>query len=436
MEYNDDWKAEGTSPTGSYSAQSGYIIPEPYNESEYPKKRRGFTWVQFIAGMLVVALLSGGLSAYFVNAANQRLAVEQPALSDSVTVEDVPTPGSIPNDIEDYGTEENASQRLKLGVAAEAANAAGAIAECMPSVVGVYTSANTTDYFGQTAQADTGSGSGVILTDSGYIVTNNHVIENAESVRVYLQDGTEYPAKVVGADSYSDLAILKIKASGLPAATLGNSGGAIVGDTVYAIGNPLGVLTSSVSKGIISGLNRTITVEGHSMSLLQTDAAVNPGNSGGGLFNESGELLGVVNAKSYGIEVEGIGFAIPVDSAKPIIADLIDLGYVTGRPFIGINMQDVALRTDHERNVNPFSSYRSNYVSRVQVTNVLPGSAAQKGGVQVNDIITALNYTEVTASAQLSALLYEYKVGDTVTLSVLRGTQTVELSITLDERSN
>ena len=184
-----------------------------------------------------------------------------------------------------------------------------------------------------------GSGSGVIVTSDGYIVTNNHVVEGADAIKVHLEDGTEYPATLIGTDSYTDLAVIKIDATGLPAATLGNSGDMLVCDTVYAIGNPLGVLASSVSEGIISGLDRVIEIEGQEMTLMQTTAAVNPGNSGGGLFNSKGELIGIVNAKSSGTDVEGLGFAIPIDSAKQIIMDLIDLGYVSGRPYLGISMQ-------------------------------------------------------------------------------------------------
>ncbi|NCB29796.1 MAG: PDZ domain-containing protein, partial [Clostridia bacterium] len=238
---------------------------------------------------------------------------------------------------------------------------------------------------------------------------------------------------------YTDLAVIKIDASGLPAATLGASSAVTVGDQVYAIGNPLGVLTSSVSQGIISGLDRSITVQDHSMTLMQTDAAVNPGNSGGGLFNTNGELIGIVNAKSYGLDVEGIGFAIPMDSAKPILMDLIDHGYVTGRPYLGISMQDVALRYGNSNGrggYDPFSFYAGNYETRVQVMAVQESSAAQTAGVLVNDIIIALDGTEITGSSQLSALLYAYKVGDTVTISVLRGNETVDLSVTLGERQS
>ena len=230
--------------------------------------------------------------------------------------------------------------------------------------------------------------------------------------------------------------MIKIDATGLPAATLGTSSSMTVGDPVFAVGNPLGVLSSSVSQGIVSGLDRTINVDGHNMTLMQTDAAVNPGNSGGGLFNANGELIGIVNAKSYGLEVEGIGFAIPMDTAKPIIMDLIDLGYVTGRPYLGISMQDVALRFGSNYSSNPFFGYGGSYVTGVQVVAVEEGSPAQNGGIQVNDVIVGLNDQEITGTSQLSALLYEYNVGDTVTISVLRGNETQQLTVTLGSRES
>ena len=323
------------------------------------------------------------------------------------------------------------------------------IRTCMSSVVGIDIEQEVSNGYamfgyGQSESGSTsetvGSGSGVIVTSDGYIVTNNHVVEGADAIKVHLEDGTEYPATLIGTDSYTDLAVIKIDATGLPAATLGNSGDMLVCDTVYAIGNPLGVLASSVSEGIISGLDRVIEIEGQEMTLMQTTAAVNPGNSGGGLFNSKGELIGIVNAKSSGTDVEGLGFAIPIDSAKQIIMDLIDLGYVSGRPYLGISMQNISIRTTSNSGNNgsffPFGSYGSyGYVNRVQVVGIEEGSAAEQAGMQVNDIIVSLGGTEINGSSDLSTLLYEYKVGDTVTITVQRGTELLDLSVTLGERT-
>ena len=304
-----------------------------------------------------------------------------------------------------------------------------------PSVVEVTTEAVTTNaFFGQYVQS--GAGSGVIITEDGYIITNNHVVSGASQVTVRTSDGTEYPATVVGADSKTDIAVLKIEATGLTPAVVGDSDSLQVGEFTLAVGNPLGELGGTVTDGIISALDREVTVENQTMNLLQTNAAVSPGNSGGGLFNDSGELIGIVNAKSASVEVEGLGFAIPVDSARPVITDLVDLGYVTGRPYIGITMQDVSLRYGNSNNRNnPFSFYMDNYVTRVQVMSVESGSAAEKGGLLVNDILMSLNGKEITGSSQFAAMLYEYKVGDTVTITVLRGNETKDLTVVLGERS-
>ena len=436
MENNNNWYEHDASysSNGSYSSDEGY--------SKNKKKRNGVTLTQLIVCMLIVALLSGIGGAYVsggFHAASDQSAL-LPESKGSIVVDDSKT-ATGSNSTSGNGTAQNSTSHPSEGLvigsssASNSATQSTVIQNCMASVVGVYISQTTTSNTGATSQEDTGSGSGVIITKDGYIVTNNHVVSGAEHIRVYLQDGTEYDATVVGSDTYSDIAIIKIDADNLPAATLGDSGSTKVGDAVYAIGNPLGVLTSSVSSGIISGLDRTITIDDISMTLMQTDAAVNPGNSGGGLFNSAGELIGIVNAKSSSIDVEGLGFAIPVNTAKPIIVDLIDLGYVTGRPYIGIEMQDVSLRYGNSQDYyNPFFQY--SYETRVQVMKVVAGSAADKAGIMVNDILTAINGTEITSSSQFASLLYEYKVGDTVTITVLRGSESQDIQLTLGERSS
>ncbi len=416
--------------------QGGYYSPND-------KQRKGVTLTQFVVCLLVVALVFGAGGAFFAGRLSKK-SEPQPNSSNNTVVEtpnqtEQPTEGST--DDKPASSESHPSERLNLSPdngGTASTDTTSVVQNCMASVVGIYVGNTTVSYAtGETTERDTGSGSGVIVTDDGYIVTNNHVVEGADTIHVYLLDGTKYEATLVGRDSYSDLAVIKIEASDLPAAKIGNSSNVTVGETVYAIGNPLGVLTSSVSKGIISGLDRTIEIDGISMTLMQTDAAINPGNSGGGLFNDSGELIGIVNAKSASLEVEGLGFAIPMDSAKSVIADLCDLGYVTGRPYIGISMQDVSLRygnNNTSRN-NPFSFYFDTYVTRVQVMKVEEGSTAEQGGMLVNDIITALNGKEVTGTSQFAAMLYELNVGDTVTITVLRGNETKDLSIVLGERS-
>ncbi|HIR69006.1 MAG TPA: trypsin-like peptidase domain-containing protein [Candidatus Pelethousia gallinarum] len=434
MEYNqNNWNTNNSS--GSYSAQDGY------NNDRQPDRRphKGVTLTQMIACLLVMAVLSSGLTALLLKGGNTTSQAESTTTTqDNTIVVDESKSNTEDSTQSQPADTARPSENLQVSSATTLTPAitSSVIQNSMSSVVGIYLSATTINYTGASEEEDLGSGSGVIITSDGYIVTNNHVVEGGQNIRVCLQDGSEYEATLIGTDSYSDLAVIKIDATGLPAATLGASSNMTVGDPVFAIGNPLGVLSSSVSQGIISGLDRTINVDGHNMTLMQTDAAVNPGNSGGGLFNANGELIGIVNAKSYGLDVEGIGFAIPMDTAKSIIMDLIDLGYVTGRPYLGISMQDVALRFGSGYSSNPFFSFGGNYVTGVQVVAVEEGSPAQNAGLQVNDVIVGLNDQEITGTSQLSALLYEYKVGDTVTISVLRGNETQQLSVTLGSRES
>lgn len=434
MEYNqNNWNTNNSS--GSYSAQDGY------NNDRKPDRRphKGVTLTQMIACLLVMAVLSSGLTALLLKGGNTTSQAESTTTTqDNTIVVDESKSNTEDSTQSQQADTARPSENLQVSSATTLTPAitSSVIQNSMSSVVGIYLSATTINYTGASEEEDLGSGSGVIITSDGYIVTNNHVVEGGQNIRVCLQDGSEYEATLIGTDSYSDLAVIKIDATGLPAATLGTSSNMTVGDPVFAIGNPLGVLSSSVSQGIISGLDRTINVDGHNMTLMQTDAAVNPGNSGGGLFNANGELIGIVNAKSYGLDVEGIGFAIPMDTAKSIIMDLIDLGYVTGRPYLGISMQDVALRFGSGYSSNPFFSFGGNYVTGVQVVAVEEGSPAQNAGLQVNDVIVGLDDQEITGTSQLSALLYEYKVGDTVTISVLRGNETQQLSVTLGSRES
>ena len=434
MEYNqNNWNTNNSS--GSYSAQDGY------NNDRQPDRRphKGVTLAQMIACLLVMAVLSSGLTALLLKGGNTTSQAESTTTTqDNTIVVDESKSNTEDSTQSQQADTARPSENLQVSSATTLTPAitSSVIQNSMSSVVGIYLSATTINYTGASEEENLGSGSGVIITSDGYIVTNNHVVEGGQNIRVCLQDGSEYEATLIGTDSYSDLAVIKIDATGLPAATLGTSSSMTVGDPVFAVGNPLGVLSSSVSQGIISGLDRTINVDGHNMTLMQTDAAVNPGNSGGGLFNANGELIGIVNAKSYGLDVEGIGFAIPMDTAKSIIMDLIDLGYVTGRPYLGISMQDVALRFGSGYSSNPFFSFGGNYVTGVQVVAVEEGSPAQNAGLQVNDVIVGLNDQEITGTSQLSALLYEYKVGDTVTISVLRGNETQQLSVTLGSRES
>ena len=271
-----------------------------------------------------------------------------------------------------------------------------------------------------------GAGSGVIISQDGYIVTNHHVIENANTITVTLRDGkTNYKATLIGSDEDNDIALLKIDAQGLSPATFGDSSSLAVGDYVVAIGNPLGTLGGTVTDGIISALAREVTIEDKNMTLLQTNAQISPGNSGGGLFNANGELVGIVNAKDSATEVEGIAFAIPVNNVLDTIKDLQNYGYVTGKIDMGMEFVDI--------NSNDTAFYYGVNQLGCYVLSVQTGSNAEAAGFRRGDLITAVNGSAVSSSKDISKMLENNKVGDTVTITVSRSGKTTDLSLTLAE---
>jgi Trypsin-like serine proteases, typically periplasmic, contain C-terminal PDZ domain len=268
-----------------------------------------------------------------------------------------------------------------------------------------------------------GAGSGVIITEDGYIITCAHVVTGASSVTVTMTNGLKYDAKVIGEDSQTDIAVLKITADEIfPSAVVGNSDGLVLGEPAIAIGNPLGTLGGSVSNGIISALDREITIDGQSYKLLQTNAAINPGNSGGGLFNVSGELIGVVNAKSSGNTIEGLGFAIPINYAISIAEELMSNGYISGRPVLGINVFNYNANSSYMDIRNSQFASILNYLDEFG-PYFLEYSGNQTGDLQFGDRIIAIDGTPVSALADVKALLQDsYKVGDEVELTVVRKT--------------
>ncbi len=309
---------------------------------------------------------------------------------------------------------------------------------CAPAVVGidVYNTASGYGFgfgSGGSEKVQSGSGSGIILTSDGYIVTCRHVVETAEGIKVVLNDDTEYDATLVGSDARSDLAVIKIDATGLTPATLGDSDMLTVGEDVIAIGNPLGELRGTATSGIVSALSREVSVENVKMTLVQTDAAISPGNSGGGLFNSSGSLIGIVNAKAGSDNAEGLGFAIPVSSVKTIISDLIDHGYVQGRAYLGVYTQDVTLSsgTNGWGGNSFFGSYFGGMgTSCVQVAQVVADGAADRAGIRSGDLILAVGETQITSNDVLASVIGEYNAGDTATLTIQRDGTEQTVSVT------
>lgn len=292
------------------------------------------------------------------------------------------------------------------------------------SVVEISTESVVTGSFAQ-QYVQQGAGSGVIISQDGYILTNNHVINGANSVKVRLRDSTEYDATIIGSDSDNDIALLKVNATGLSPATFGDSNSLAVGDYVVAIGNPLGELGGTVTDGIISALARKVTIEDTQMTLLQTNAQVNPGNSGGGLFNANGELVGIVNAKQSATEVEGIAFAIPINNVLDILSDLKEYGYVTGKVDLGIDFTDITSdETAFYYGVNQTGCY---------VLSVDSGSNAEKAGVTRGDLVTKVNDTDVSSSSDITTALEKAEVGDTVTFTVSRRGTSKTVSFVLEE---
>ena len=292
------------------------------------------------------------------------------------------------------------------------------------SVVEITTETVTTDSWMQ-QYVTNGAGSGVIVSADGYIVTNNHVIDGANKITVRLKNETTYTATLVGTDSKTDIALLKISATGLTPAVIGDSEELQAGDTAIAIGNPLGQLGGTVTEGIISALDRELTIDGETMTLLQTDAAINPGNSGGGLFNDSGELIGIVVAKSSGSDVEGLGFAIPVNDAQEVANELMENGYVKGRVDIGMTFIDLT-------SAQNALMYGVNQLW-VYVKSVDSDSNAASAGFKSGDLITYVGDTKITSAAVLTQALGEYSVGDTVKFTLIRSSNTGTISMKLAE---
>lgn len=401
------------------ACQQGYVPPIPPQRPR--KKGSGRVWKTILASMLVVALvISGcGVTAALVNSRwerktnqmtdsfNRQLEALQKEIGNTSSSA-LPSGGSVPGS----------------PMSSEGMTPGQIYARNVNSVVSVLNEASSG--YGTAIT----SGSGFILSEDGYIVSNYHVVSGAEKLTVTMADGTEYEAKLIGYDSGNDVSVLKIDAEGLPCVTIGSSDALSIGDAVVAIGNPLGTLTLSQSVGYVSGKDRTVATDGSNINMLQIDAAINSGNSGGPLFNMNGEVVGITTAKysgttSSGASIEGIGFAIPIDDVIGIISDLRDYGYVTGA-YLGVMVRDVD--SDAVQNYNlPLGAY---------VDQVTDGYCAQAAGVQAKDIITALGGVRVKSVTELTRALRKMDAGQQTTITVYRSGSELTLDITLDEKPN
>ena len=304
-------------------------------------------------------------------------------------------------------------------------------AKYVNSCVGITVDIVSTNIFGQTVTG-AAAGSGFVITEDGYILTNYHVIDGASSIKVTFVDGTEYDATYIGGEEANDIAVIKIDATGLTPVVIGSSSDMLVGEEVTTIGNPLGELTFSQTSGIISALNRTVTMsDGRQMNMIQTDCAINSGNSGGPLFNNHGEVIGIVSAKyssasssSSSTSVEGLGFAIPMDDVADMVSQLVSNGYVSGQPILGVSV-----------NRNEISQEAQAYgvPAGAEILVVTPGLCGEEAGLQAGDIVTQINDTTVSNGSDLINAVANYSPGDTVTLTVYRNGETLTLQVTLDE---
>ena len=402
-----DYTAGAHNADSQYSAgpQSG-CIPGSYSYSpEPPKKKKKLSAGKIIAIALACVLLGGclGVGATILLRDNK---TDTSATTVYVGERQTETVNSVRTD-----TSEKLSPR-------------DVYAQNVNSTVGITTSI-TTNYWGyQTTSA--ASGSGFILTDDGYILTNYHVIENSSSIQVTTYDNTAYSAAIIGYDESNDIAVLKVDAVGLTPVVLGSSDDLHVGDEVMAIGNPLGELTFSLTVGYVSALDREVTLSsGTTMDLIQTDAAINSGNSGGALFNSYGEVVGITNAKysssssSGSASIDNIGFAIPINHVKNIVTSIIEKGYIV-KPYIGVSVTSVS---------SEMVSYGLPQGAAVKV--VSENSPAEKSGLKVNDIITAINGDAITTSGELVKIVSACQPGDEITLTVYRQGESEQFTLTL-----
>lgn len=377
-----------------------------------PKKKqhRGGAWVVALA--LCFAILGGAIGGGTVWLLTHNNTTSAGGSSSTTTIQ--------------QGRHENVTVDINKIETGKLMTAAEVYAKNVNSTVGIQTSITSTNLWGQQTTS-AASGSGFILTADGYIVTNYHVIQNANSVTVSTYGGASYNAKIVGYDEGNDLAVLKIEATGLSPVVLGSSEKLNVGDTVLAIGNPLGELTFSLTTGVVSALNREVTFSGGTvMDLLQTDCAINSGNSGGALFNLYGEVVGITNAKysgssSSGASIDNIAFAIPIDSVRAIVESIIEKGYYA-KPVIGVSVTDV---DENSRQLGiPAGAW---------VKEVTAGGAAEAAGIQANDVITAINGTEISGVSDLKRILAKASAGDELSLVIWRKNQSLTLTVVVRE---
>ena len=430
-ERNFTIEPEDEPPAQSEYTQPDYIPewtqPTQPEEPEEPKKKRR-TWLKITALLLALAIVAS-LGRALLRSAINGLAAHNASGDSAQSAADASGAASAPESAgEPYQRELTPlPETLPTYDSGKTLTAQEVYGINVDAVCGIATEV-TTNVFGQTASTAV-VGSGFVLTEDGYVVTNNHVVEGTDNVSVKLHDGSTYPAEVVGGDSLSDVALLKIEAEGLSHVAVGDSDAIAVGEGCIAIGNPLGELTFTMTGGYVSALPREINISGKPISMFQTDAAINAGNSGGPLFDMAGNVIGITSAKISGItgsgaSIEGVGFAIPINEALRVVYDLQEYGYVRGRAFLGVTVKelDAATADTYGLPVGPI------------VQSVVADSCADKAGIAVKDIILAFNGRTVQTYTQLMSALNKCSAGDEVTLRIYRAGAELDVTLTLDER--
>ncbi len=407
MNDNDNIRNDDTIVEGEYSFSAAHTDEQPAAKPAAPKKEKTPFWKKkgaVIACLLVAAMLAGFCGSAIGNAVFSS--------GSGTTIYEGKRPSTVVNT-----SEVDTSKKM---------TAAEVYAANVNSTVGITTQV-TTNFWGYTTQS-AASGSGFILSADGYLLTNYHVIESASSIKATLYNGKSYDATLIGYDESNDIAVLKIDAEGLTPVTLGDSDNLNVGDDVIAIGNPLGELTFSLTSGSVSALNREVTLSSNvTMNLIQTDCAINSGNSGGALFNLYGEVVGITNAKysgssGSGASIDNIGFAIPINSVRSIVDSIIEKGYVT-KPYIGVMVSDVGEE-----------STKYGLPEGAAVVSVTEGGPAEKAGIKANDIITEVNGKAISGKSDLSAVISEHAAGDKLTLSIYRQGETLSVTVEIGEQ--
>ncbi len=383
-----------------------------YRHNDFGGRRRNTSfWKGLFLGIAVGSLLLAIFFFYFagviISQVNSSEAQAPPAVEENTANRGEESP-DVPLEAREY--------YLAVVEAAESVT---------PSVVGISNYGMVYDFWGRGQEQERGTGSGVIIDSSGLIVTNYHVIEGAEELVVTKGSGEEYPAEIIGSDPPTDLAVLKIDEENLPAAELDDSDNLRPGEPAIAIGNPLGLdFQQTITQGVISASNRSITIQGQKFTFIQTDAAINEGNSGGPLVNIYGKVIGINTAKIGMPGVEGMGFAIPSNKVREVTTELIEEGRVS-RPWMGVNITDIS-PMDAQR-------FELDIEEGVLVTEVVPNSPAHAAGLQPLDVIVAINDREIKEASELQHTIYEYSIGQNIEVTLLRESEEIVLPVTLDE---